>query len=81
MTLYPYALVSRNYEDVGKHTYFMHEGPLGVFHGALEDVTYKKLREDGAQKFTGTPGWIGMTDKYWLTAIIPEKENFDAEFK
>lgn len=79
--LYPYALVSRNYEDTGKHTYFMHEGPLGVLRGALEDVTYKKLREDGPQSFTETPGWIGMTDKYWLTAVIPEKESFDAGFK
>ena len=79
--LYPYALISRNYADTGKHTYFMHEGPLGVLHNALEDVTYKTLREDGPQKFEGTPGWIGMTDKYWLTAVIPEDTTFDASFK
>ncbi|MFM9889125.1 MAG: membrane protein insertase YidC [Rickettsiales bacterium] len=81
VTLYPYALVSRNYTDTGSHTYFMHEGPLGVVRNALEDITYKKLREDGPQKFENTPGWIGMTDKYWLAAVIPEKESFDAGFK
>ncbi len=90
VTLYPYGLVSRNYADDSKHTFFMHEGPLGAIGGALEDITYKKLREDGAEKFSNsnapttatTSGWIGITDKYWLTAIIPDKgEKFDAEFK
>lgn len=79
--LYPYALVSRNYVDAGKHTYFMHEGPLGVVNGALEDETYKSLREDGEKKFENTPGWIGMTDKYWLSAIVPQDMKFDASFK
>lgn len=82
VTLFPYGLVSRNYADTSKHYIIMHEGPLGAMNGVLEDVTYKKLREDGAQKFEKSQGWLGMTDKYWLTAIIPnEGETFDAEFK
>lgn len=79
--LYPYALISRNYADTKKHTYFMHEGPLGVANGVLNDVTYKKLREDGDQEFPDASGWIGMTDKYWLTAIIPAQDmKFDTRF-
>jgi YidC/Oxa1 family membrane protein insertase len=70
--LYPYGLISRNYADTTKHTYFMHEGPLSVASDVLNDVTYKKLREDGTQKFPDAAGWIGMADKYWLTAIIPD---------
>jgi YidC/Oxa1 family membrane protein insertase len=82
VTLYPYGLVSRNYADDSKHTFFMHEGPLGVVEGVLEDITYKKLREDGTQKFANTTGWLGMTDKYWLTALVPSADQkFDAEFK
>lgn len=81
-TLYPYGLVSRNYEDTVNHMAFLHEGPLGAFNNVLEDVTYKTLREDGAQKFPNAKGWIGMTDKYWLTALIPEGDLvFDSEFK
>lgn len=80
--LYPYGLISRNYEDVSKHTYIMHEGPLGVANGVLSDVTYKELREDGASKYENATGWIGMTDKYWLTALIPAADmKFDAQFK
>ncbi|MDX2095055.1 MAG: membrane protein insertase YidC [Alphaproteobacteria bacterium] len=82
VTLYPYGLVSRNYDDAAPHFAFMHEGPLGAVNGVLEDVSYKDLREDGAKKFTDTQGWVGMTDKYWLTALIPDgQEKFDAEFK
>lgn len=80
--LYPYGLVSRNYGDDSAHTFFMHEGPLGVTNDILEDITYKTLREDGAQKFSGSRGWIGVTDKYWLTAVIPAAgEQFDIEYK
>ena len=81
-TLYPYGLISRNYVDGGKHMAFLHEGPLGVHNNQLEDATYKTLREDGAQKFEKSKGWIGMTDKYWLTALIPEGETpYEIEFK
>lgn len=80
--LYPYGLISRNYEDKGEHFAVMHEGPLGVFNNVLEDVTYKDLREDGKTKYDNASGWVGMTDKYWLTAIVPEADKkFDAEFK
>ncbi len=82
VTLYPYGLVSRNYADTSKHYFIMHEGPLGVMNEVLEDITYKKLREDGAQKFANTGGWLGITDKYWLTALVPDAgDKFDAEYK
>ena len=81
-TLYPYALVSRNYMEESKHFAVTHEGPLGVMNNVLDDVTYKSLREDGAKKYEKSKGWIGMTDKYWLTAVIPAEDMvFDSEFK
>lgn len=82
-TVYPYGLVSRNYDDSDKkHFVFLHEGPLGAINNKIEDVTYKALREDGASKWEGAKGWIGMTDKYWLTALIPPQDGtFDSEFK
>lgn len=80
--LFPYGLISRNYADEGKHTYIMHEGPLGVANGVLNDVKYKDLRDDGTEEFKNATGWIGMTDKYWLTALIPAEDlKFDARYK
>lgn len=81
VTLYPYGLISRAYDDNKKHVYFMHEGPLGVANNVLNDVSYKELREDGDKKFEQSTGWIGMTDKYWLTAIIPSPDAaFDTRY-
>lgn len=80
-TLYPYGLISRNYADVNEHYLIMHEGPLAVTNGVLTDTKYEDLREDGAQKFADARGWVGITDKYWLTALIPDTAMaFDAKF-
>ena len=82
VTLYPYGLLSRNYDDNTKHYIIMHEGPLGVMNQSLEDITYKSLRNDGPQQFAGSHGWLGITDKYWLTALVPDAgQTFDASFK
>lgn len=83
VTLYPYGLISRNHDVAAKGTTaFLHEGPLGVFNQVLEDASYQALKEDGAKKFEGAEGWVGMADKYWLTAILPEAgKKIDAGFK
>jgi len=74
VTLYPYGLLSRWGTPKTLGTYILHEGPLGVLDGTLKEMTYKKLREDDhlfTQKTTG--GWLGFTDKYWLTALVPDQ--------
>ena len=82
VTLYPYGLISRNHPSDEKGDMLMHEGPLGVINQVLEDTSYKKLREDGPKKFDQAKGWVGVTDKYWLTALIPApEETFTAEYK
>ena len=80
--LYPYGLISRNYSDTGKHFIFMHEGPLAVVNHVLDDVTYKTLREDGDKKYEQGSGWLGLADKYWLTALVPDQNlTFDSTLK
>lgn len=79
VTIYPYGLISRNEENASGQ--FMHIGPLGVMNGVLEDLNYKDLKKE-SKKFEKAGSWLGITDKYWLTAIVPEnKEGMDAEFK
>jgi YidC/Oxa1 family membrane protein insertase len=52
----------------------MHVGPVGVFNGAANyDWSFEELAEAGDQRFSTTGGWIGFTDKYWLTAVIPDQ--------
>ncbi len=63
----------------------IHIGPIGVFNGEPNyDWGYKQVAEapDGKVSFATTGGWNGMTDKYWLAALIPDqKVPVKAEFK
>ncbi len=74
-----YAYINRVY-DISKHPAMgiLHEGPLGVFDGILKEVPYKKLIEQKDEGFEANSGWMGVTDKYWLSAIIPPDESFSA---
>ncbi len=77
---FPYAQITRNYKPEVTPIYILHEGFLGVFGEELKEMDYEDVEE---QKFTTTnsKGWLGITDKYWLTAIVPEKgKNFKSEF-
>lgn len=74
VTLFPYALVSRHGTPETSGFFILHEGPIGVFDGTLKEVKYKDVRSDGVISQTSTGGWIGITDKYWLAAVIPHHE-------
>jgi len=83
MVVQPWGLVSRLGEGKEKNAFNMHVGPLGVLGGVLKDsdLGFEDLRDDGPQSFTSTGGWLGMTEKYWLAAIVPDqKANIAARF-
>jgi YidC/Oxa1 family membrane protein insertase len=80
LTLFPYALVSRHGTPHTDGLYILHEGPLAVFRdkasdtGTLKELSYKDLADDKAREYDSVGGWIGFTDKYWLTALVPSVE-------
>lgn len=79
--LYPYGAVARQGNPTARASSAIHEGGIGVLGGTLEEVKYKKLIEDGKKLFESDGGWLGITDKYWLMALIPaQDEKIDAEF-
>ena len=78
-----WGLVSRQGEGQEKTSFNMHIGPVGVMDGTLRDseVEYEKLKKNGPQRYTTTGGWLGITEKYWLAAVIPDqKTKVDARF-
>ena len=80
VALLPYGLITRAREE-GDGVYISHEGPLGVFDNILEEITYKNLIDEKKKEYKKKNGWLGLADKYWLTAIIPQQsEVFDSRF-
>ena len=79
--LYPYAQMTRNkIPDYIQNFYISHEGFIGVFDEELkeddyDDVEEKKIVRDAKE------GWLGITDKYWMTVLVPSQgENFKSTF-
>jgi len=69
----PIGLVSRSSQSADRSTWQNHVGPIGVFDGkANYDVNWKDLDQGKAEQFGNTSGWLGFTEKYWLTALVPQ---------
>jgi YidC/Oxa1 family membrane protein insertase len=79
----PFAYISRDGVSKDPSSWTMHTGPIGVFDGAANyKVDYKDLDEDGSRNFSGTNGWLGFTDHYWLSALVPDQKHcFQAAFR
>jgi YidC/Oxa1 family membrane protein insertase len=81
VSLFPWSRIRRDYMPPTSGFYLLHEGPLGVFQGTLHELGYKNIQKDGAHHdgvgYTETSdgGWLGFTDKYWLTALIPDQHD------
>jgi YidC/Oxa1 family membrane protein insertase len=75
VTLYPYGLISRWGTPPTLGFFILHEGPIGVLAGTLEEIDYDDLREDGNVDLPSQGGWLGITDKYWLTALVPDQQS------
>lgn len=72
VTLYPYGLIAQR--GVPKDyiwVWLSHEGPVSFIGEELHQLDYSTLREEQSQSFKADTGWIGITEKYWLTALVP----------
>ncbi len=74
VTLHPYGLVSRHGTPEVTGYMILHEGLLGVLEDTLVEVDYDEIQDSGTMKQNTTGGWLGITDKYWLTALIPDQK-------
>jgi YidC/Oxa1 family membrane protein insertase len=74
VTLAPYGSVQRQGVplEVGK-TGVVHEGSIGYLDGRVRAFKYKDLSKKGVQpqEFTSANAWTGITDRYWLAALVP----------
>ena len=73
VTLYPFALISRHGTPQVSGYYILHEGLIGYLGSeGLQQYTYKKIDDAKNVSFKVTDGWLGITDKYWAAALLPD---------
>jgi len=93
ITLYPYARIMRIHPDeklaprkADRPTPMVMTGLLGVLGGEYHSAKYDQLTQkpeqsEESQTYQGTGGWVGVTDKYWFTALVPgTQQQVDARF-
>ncbi len=81
VTLMPYGLVSRTGTPQVAGYYILFEGLIGYLDGSLQEVKYASLSPGRPDDYSSTGGWLGFTDKYWLTSLIPpQNETIKARF-
>jgi YidC/Oxa1 family membrane protein insertase len=78
--VFPSARLRRDYTPEVSGYYVLHEGLLGVLGGTLKEMKYSEAKSDAEKAPTVPPlqvegkgGWAGITDKYWLAALIPDQ--------
>jgi YidC/Oxa1 family membrane protein insertase len=73
VTLYPFALISRHGTPQVSGYYILHEGLIGYLGDqGLQEYAYKKIDDAKTVGFKATNGWLGITDKYWASALLPD---------
>jgi YidC/Oxa1 family membrane protein insertase len=73
VTLYPFALISRHGTPEVSGYYILHEGLIGYLGDqGLQEYPYKKIDDAKRVSFSVTNGWLGITDKYWASALLPD---------
>jgi YidC/Oxa1 family membrane protein insertase len=88
VVVYPYALVSQAHHipEKGEKITFedqpssvQHIGPIGYMGDDLHEESYKDVKEDKKLEYKNSKGWLGITSKYWLVALLPlNQDSFDA---
>jgi YidC/Oxa1 family membrane protein insertase len=79
VSLHPWSRIRRDYKPETSGYSVLFEGLVGVAGGTLQETSYEKAKSEGekhagiAFDSTGAGGWAGITDKYWLTALIPDQ--------
>ncbi|KAA9010627.1 membrane protein insertase YidC [Histidinibacterium aquaticum] len=75
VTLRPYGQIRRNNQIDTTNFFILHEGIVRMSDGELEEIDYDDIPDLSAEEGrieVAEDGWVGFTDKYWMTTLIPE---------
>jgi YidC/Oxa1 family membrane protein insertase len=75
-TVHPFAFVKRHGRPPSPNYSVLHEGFVGIIgDSGIQQIKYDNIEkeEHASKSFDGTRGWLGLTDKYWAAAVIPDQ--------
>ena len=76
------AQINRTDKTASLDTWNVHAGPFGAFDGAVSfSNNYKDVREAGEIRNEGKVNWIGFTDIYWMSVLIPDAAPASSDFR
>ncbi|WP_067732460.1 membrane protein insertase YidC [Novosphingobium naphthalenivorans] len=82
VSVQPFGLVNRTDETASLDTWNVHSGPIGAFDGSVTFGTnYSDVSDAQTVKETGNTDWIGFTDVYWMSTLIPVKAKAEGTFR
>ncbi len=80
----PVALIGRTSKTASLDSFNVHSGPIGAYADAVSfDTDYDDIDEANGKTVApeGATNWIGFTDVYWMSALIPEKGQTASDFR
>ncbi|MEM1130487.1 MAG: membrane protein insertase YidC [Pseudomonadota bacterium] len=78
--LAPYGIVARHGEPEAINFFILHEGVVRMSDDELQEIDYSSMPDMDVDEREGARadiiqvaenGWIGFTDKYWMTTLLP----------
>jgi YidC/Oxa1 family membrane protein insertase len=76
VSLFPYAIVNRRGKPKTDGYAVLHEGFVGIVGDSrVQEYTYDSIEKEtkATRLMEGSGGWLGFTDKYWATVVIPDQ--------
>ena len=82
VTVRPFALINRTDRTASLDSFNVHSGPIGAFDSAVSfSRDYSDVQEAGTVANEGRTNWLGFTDVYWMSALIPDKTRVTSDFR
>ena len=81
LEIYPYRLIKRINTPKTINFFILHEGLISLVNDELLEKNYDDLLDDCSSSMTikdefcdekAQGGWLGFTDKYWMSVLIPD---------
>ncbi len=80
IALRPYGFLSRTSANADEYMFVRHSGPIAAVDDAVDfgwdydEVTEEQQDEGGPVNLPGAANWVGFSDAYWMSALIPESD-------